>query len=72
MESHRPQKNQEAEGLPDGQMPRPRRFRIIKLEERIAPKKGGGGKITNAGHCKDTWACTGTCDVGCCVDFTDW
>ena len=40
MESKQPQKNQEAEGLPDGQPPPPRRFRIVKLEERIAPKKG--------------------------------
>jgi hypothetical protein len=43
MESHQPQKNQELEGLPDGQPPPPRRFRIVKLEERIAPKKGGDG-----------------------------
>jgi hypothetical protein len=39
MESHQPQKNQEIERLPDGQPPPPRRFRIVKLEERIAPKK---------------------------------
>ena len=43
MKSRQPQKNQPTEGRPDGQTPRPRRFRIIKLEERIAPKKGGNG-----------------------------
>jgi hypothetical protein len=50
MESRQPQKNQATEGPPDGQAPRPRRFRIIKLEERIAPKKGGN---------KKTWDCEG-------------
>ena len=49
MESNQPQKNQEIEGLPDGQPPPPRRFRIIKLEDRIAPKKGG--KLTKHKTC---------------------
>jgi len=41
MESRQPQKSPRTEGLRDGQPSRSRRFRIIKLEERIAPKKGG-------------------------------
>jgi hypothetical protein len=49
MESHQPQKNQDLEGLPDGQPPPPRRFRIVKLEERIAPgNKRGWFKNTKA------------------------
>lgn len=49
MESYQPQKkSQETECLPDEQSSRQRRFRIVKLEERIAPKKGG----------KPTPACT--------------
>ena len=49
MKSNQPQKNRASEGLPDGQPPPPRRFRIVKLEERIAPKKGGiHGKPTRA------------------------
>jgi len=61
MESHELQKKMEIECLPDAQVSRPRRFRIIKLEERIAPKKGGvhGGK--------KTWDCGyGTADTCCC------
>jgi hypothetical protein len=50
MESRQPQKNQATEGPPDEPAPRPRRFRIIKLEERIAPKKAV--KATNG--CLDT------------------
>jgi hypothetical protein len=41
MESRQPEKKQATEGPSDEQSPRPRRFRIVKLEERIAPKKGG-------------------------------
>jgi hypothetical protein len=61
MESHFPQKNQETEGLPDGQAPRPRRFRIVKLEERIAPKKGGSlsKKICVTGDCPVDRPCPG-------------
>jgi hypothetical protein len=61
MESRRPQKNQETGGLPDGQAPRPRRFRIVKLEERIAPKKG---------HFKNTKACA---SLDCTIDcVSEW
>jgi hypothetical protein len=59
MKSHRPQKkNQESDGLPEGQPSPPRRFRIVKLEERIAPKKAGG-------NTKKQCVSVVTCDVGC-------
>ncbi len=41
MESRQAEKKREIESLPDGQGRRLRRFRIVKLEERIVPKKGG-------------------------------
>jgi len=56
MELRRPQKNQDAGGLADAQTPRQRRFRIVKLEERIAPKKNGWAHNTKA-------CATGDCPV---------
>lgn len=47
-------RREEQEALPPGAEQKPRRFRIIKLEERIAPKKGGKG--TNK-------YCSAVCDV---------
>ena len=38
--------------------PAPRRFRLDKLEERIAPKRGGKGTNNCAGT---TGTCTGLC-----------
>jgi hypothetical protein len=40
MEPHR-EESQKA--LEPGATPKPKRFRIVKLEERIAPSKGGNG-----------------------------
>ncbi len=59
-------KNQQLEGLPDGQVSRPRRFRIMKLEERIAPKKGSklSKRICPTGACGGTECCMG--------DGSDW
>jgi hypothetical protein len=68
MESHQPQKNQEIEGLPEGQVSRPRRFRIVKLEERIAPKKGGHGKPSAA--CPPTGLGCVVTDGGC--EWPEW
>jgi hypothetical protein len=42
--------------------PKPKRFRIIKLEERIAPSKGGNG--THNG-CGATAGCTVYCSQSC-------
>jgi hypothetical protein len=68
MEPHReePQK-----ALP-GAGPKPKRFRILKLEERIAPSKGSGG--TNG---KSTCACftnggAGGVTTGTAFCYTGW
>jgi hypothetical protein len=46
---------------------KPKRFRIVKLEERIAPTKGGDS--TNncpiSGNCSGL-GCTGACPTMCC------
>jgi hypothetical protein len=57
MEPHREEQNKAPE--PSAER-KPKRFRIVKLEERIAPKKGGRG--TN-----NSCAC-GTVDVPTCPD----
>jgi hypothetical protein len=46
MEPHREERQK---ALPSAE-PKPKRFRIVKLEERIAPNKGGGGH-TSAPQC---------------------
>jgi len=48
---------EEQKALGPGAEQKPRRFRIIKLEDRIAPAKGGG---TNGANCY-----THKCTVGC-------
>ena len=52
MEPHREEQNKAPE---PGAEPKPKRFRIVKLEERIAPPKGGKG--TN--NCNHTNTCGG-------------
>ncbi len=37
-----PDREEQHKGLPPSVAPRPKRFRIVKLEERIAPARGGG------------------------------
>jgi hypothetical protein len=46
---------------------KPRRFRLIKLEERIAPTKGGNGTHNNcaSANCTLTCACTYGCSIAC-------
>ncbi len=39
MESHPPSKNQKQEEHPGGNQKKPPRFRLVRLEERIAPKQ---------------------------------
>ncbi len=46
--------------LAPGAERKPKRFRIVKLEERIAPSSGGGSKN-----------CTNKCYTGWCVYITD-
>jgi hypothetical protein len=36
--------------------PKPRRFRIVRLEERVAPRKGGNGTHNSCG----AWSCGAT------------
>ncbi len=61
MEPHREEQNK---APPAGAERKPKRFRIVKLEDRIAPSNGGtnGNKYTCA-------ACSGGCigTVGCTV-----
>ncbi len=52
----------EEEQQPSAQ-PKPKRFRIVKLEERIAPSKGGNGT-------HKTYAC-GTLNVYTCPTYGD-
>ena len=52
MKSLQPLKNELSKGRTEAQPPRERRFRIVKLEERIAPAKGG-----SPGTHKPTCAC---------------
>ncbi len=51
-------RREEPQRAPPSAEPKPKRFRIVKLEERIAPSKGGNG--TN-----NTCAC-GTLNVRTC------
>jgi hypothetical protein len=48
--------------------PRPeekqKRFRIVKLEERIAPSKGGAHGGTNGNNCH-----SGSCEISCGCSF---
>jgi hypothetical protein len=64
MEPHREERQEAPE---PGAERKPRRFRIVRLEERIAPKRGGTGtnngcnNATNVTICQCyTWVC-GTC-----------
>ena len=47
-----------------GAKQKPKRFRIVKLEERIAPAKGGGGTNGAKPTCYCTIA-TCTCGIHC-------
>ena len=63
MEPHR----EEAQRAPPpGAEPKPKRFRIVTLEERIAPSKGGHG--TN--NCPASVAICPTYNVGGCTYWT--
>ena len=58
MEPHREEQPKAPEA---GAEPKPKRFRIVKLEERIAPSKGGQGTHN---HCLSTTCVEGSCG-GC-------
>jgi hypothetical protein len=52
-----PNREEQQKALEPGATPKPKRFRIIKLEERIAPIKGGGGTNNTCG----AWSCSPHC-----------
>jgi hypothetical protein len=63
-----PHREEPQKALPAGAEQRPKRFRIVKLEERIAPTKGGTNGNTCAcgisfGGCGVTWPCQ--TNLGC-------
>ncbi len=51
-----PRREEQPQAPPPSAEPKPKRFRLIKLEERIAPKSAGM-KGTHADLC--TYTCTG-------------
>jgi hypothetical protein len=44
-----PQREEQPKALPPSAEPKPKRFRIVKLEERIAPGNGPHGQSANHG-----------------------
>jgi hypothetical protein len=55
MEPHREEPQR---APPPGAERKPKRFRIVKLEERIAPSKGGKGSNNScAPNCANSWSC---------------
>jgi hypothetical protein len=61
MEPHREEQNK----APPGAERKPKRFRIVKLEERIAPSAGGGSKNCHSGNCSYSVCACGTYRGGC-------
>jgi hypothetical protein len=61
MEPHR---EDQSKAPPPGAERKPKRFRMVKLEDRIAPNKGGVGTNNGcvSGH---SCYCSGTCGGGC-------
>jgi hypothetical protein len=58
-----PQREEQPKALPSGGEPKPKRFRIVKLEERIAPSKGGNGTHNTCNGAYSCY-CTAYCTVG--------
>jgi hypothetical protein len=59
-----PRREEKQKAPPPDAGPKPKRFRIVKLEDRIAPKQGGGnfshGQATGCGPTcptNNTWYC---------------
>jgi hypothetical protein len=64
MEPHR---EEQQKALEPGATPKPKRFRIVKLEERIAPGRGGNGTNNTCNYnCRPTAQCGSyPCTTGC-------
>lgn len=55
-----PRQDEKKTNEPRPQEKKPKRFRIVKLEERIAPSSGGN--VAGSMHCSYAF---GVCTVGC-------
>ena len=66
-----PDREKEQKALETSAAQKPKRFRIVKLEERIAPSKGGHG-THNSCACGtlNGVTCPGPGDTGACVTTT--
>lgn len=60
-----PDREEQQKALEPSAAQKPKRFRIIKLEERIAPRKGGNG--TN--NCGATQGHATACGLTCPTDY---
>jgi hypothetical protein len=73
-----PRREESQKALEPGAAQKPKRFRIVKLEERIAPKKGGNGGTHGGGPTACGLTCpTDGCTVAlgctqCCWGPTNW
>ena len=64
MEPHR----EEQKPLERPSSEKQKRFRIVKLEERIAPSKGGNGGNSHGNGCNKTLWCTFGCTGGYSIE----
>jgi hypothetical protein len=62
-----PEREAHRKALEPGAEPKPKRFRIVKLEERIAPGKGGNGTHNGCNIHSSLYGCGATdwCTVSC-------
>ena len=68
-----PRREEQQKALEPSAAQKPKRFRIVKLEERIAPKKGGGGNVTQHKTCNCVGPTAIGCTIGCCwIGQTEW
>ncbi len=60
------QRREEQPQAPPSAQPKPKRFRVVKLEERIAPSKGGNGTNNYCGTAGNTcnYCITDSCYSG--------
>jgi hypothetical protein len=63
-----PRREEPKKAPPPSAEPKPKRFRIVKLEERIAPSKGGGH--TGAPQCGPYRTAAPPC-TACCGELTN-
>jgi hypothetical protein len=68
-----PHREEPQKALPPGAEQRPKHFRIVKLEERIAPSQGKGPTNGNTCGCTAGLYCyvSANCSA-CCHGATNW